>query len=200
MTLFTEILNGIMGFGVFAPWIFSLVYILGASCFFPTALLALAAGALFGLPGGFALALACSLFSASVAFLAGKHLSRRSILKYVETSEKVRAVDEAVERRGWKLILLLRLSAILPYVVLNYGLGLSKIRFKHYFFASLIGMIPGTLLYVYLGSLAGRMAFEREAVQKIPLEWALASLGLAATIVMGFYAASVVQKALKTCR
>ncbi len=92
-------------------------------------------------------------------------------------------------------MLLLRLSAILPFTILNYSLGLTKISFKQYCLVSSIGMIPGTLLYVYLGSLSGQIMLGGEPVQKTLWEWALIAFGFAATLVMGFYSTWMVKKA-----
>ena len=67
------------------------------------------------------------------------------------------AIDEAVAREGWKIVLLTRLSPVFPFNLLNYAFGLTRVSLKHYFFASWLGMIPGTMMYVYIGSLAGVM-------------------------------------------
>ena len=91
---------------------------------------------------------------------------------------------------------LLRLTAIVPFTVMNYGLGLSKIRFKHYILASWIGMIPGTLLNVYLGSLAGTLVLQEKNRQKYWIEWVFFALGIVVTLGMGIYATSKVKRAL----
>lgn len=196
-SLLEQIFNGVASLGFFAPLEFIPIYMIGTALFVPTAVLTLAAGALFGVPMGFAVALTASLLASSGGFLAGRYLSRGWILKKVAANEKIRAVDDAVSKKGWRLVLLLRFSAILPFTVLNYGLGLSSIRFKDYFYASVIGSIPGTLLYVYLGSLAGKMVFEGDPMQKTPLELAFIAFGLAATLAMGIYSTAIVKKVLR---
>ena len=197
-TWLEQILNSVAAIGFFAPMAFVPIYIIGTILFVPTALLTLAAGALFGVPIGFAVTLASLLASASGVFLAGRNLSREWVIKNVASNKKIQALDNLVAEKGWKIVLLLRLSAIFPFTILNYGLGLTKIRFKHYMLASLIGMVPGTLVYVYLGSLAGIMIFETHLKQKSPIEWALIALGLAATLGLAIYSTLTVKKSFRT--
>jgi uncharacterized membrane protein YdjX (TVP38/TMEM64 family) len=196
--LLEQILNGVASLGFFAPVEFIPIYMIGTALFVPTAVLTLAAGALFGVPVGFVVALIASLSASSGGFLAGRYLSRGWILEKIASNEKIRAIDDAVSRKGWKLVLFLRFSAIVPFTILNYGLGLSNISFKDYFSASLIGSVPGTLLYVYLGSLAGKLVFEGNPMQKTPVEMVFISFGFIATIVMGIYSTAIVKKALRT--
>lgn len=198
--LLEQILNGVAALGFFAPAAFVFIYLIGTVLFVPTVIFALAAGALFGVPMGFVVASASSLAVASGGFWMGRNLSRGWILKKVASNKQIRALDDAVAERGWKFVLLLRLSAILPFTILNYALGLSRVRFKDYFSASLIGLIPGTLLYVYLGSLAGKMVFENDLMQKSPIEWVLIGSGLAVTLLMAVYSTLVVKKAFKTLK
>ncbi len=193
-----QILNSVAALGFFAPLVFVPISIIGTTLFVPTVLLALAAGAVFCVPMGFAVALASSLAGASGGFLAGRYLSRAWVLRNAASHKKLKALDNAVAKKGWKIVLLLRLSAIFPFMLLNYGLGLSKIRFRHYILASSIGMIPGTLLYVYLGSLAGKMVFQADHTHKTPIEWAFIAFGFSATLGIAVYSALIVKKALQT--
>ncbi len=183
--------------GFFAPLVFIPVFVILTVFFMPTVLLTLMAGALFGIPMGVAVVLIASLIGASGGFLAGRNLSRGWVSRKIVASPKVRALDNAVNKAGWKMVLLLRLSGILPFTILNYILGLSKISFKRYFLVSGIGMIPGALLYVYLGTLAGKIVFEKTSAQKTSLEWVLVGFGFAVTLTIGIYSALVVKKALQ---
>lgn len=196
--LLEQIFVGIAGLGFFALLAFIPVYIIGTILFIPTVILNLTAGALFGVPVGFAAALTLSLVSASCSFLGGRYLSRGWVSKKVASDKKFMALDNAVAEKGWKIVLLLRLSGVLPFTLLNYGLGLTRISFKNYVLASFVGMILGTLLYVYLGSVAGSMLFKESSVQKTPLELASVVLGFAMTFGMTLYTASIVRKALRT--
>ena len=105
-------------------------------------------------------------------------------------------MDDAVAKEGWKTVALLRQTAILPFSMMNYALGLSKITFKSYVLASWIGMMPGQILYVYLGSIAGEMVLEGHQRQKTITEWVFFALGLIVTIGMGIYAAKRVKMIL----
>lgn len=194
----TEILNGIQSLGALGPAAFILIYILGTLLFIPMPVLMLAAGALFGVPLGFALVSLSATLSAGGVFLAGRYFSRGWILKKIEAHERIRMLDDAVSKEGWKMVLLLRLAATLPFSLLNYILGLSKISFKHYILTSWIGMMPGMLLYVYLGFFAGKMVFDSNSRQKTALEWAFFVLGFVATLAITVYGAFVAKRALRT--
>ena len=145
---------------------------------------------------GSVLVFAASLLSAVLGFLAGRYFSRSWFLAKIAHSEKFKALDEAVATEGLKIVLLLRLAAICPYTLLNYGLGLSKISFKDYLLASCIGAVPGTLAYVYLGTLA-RGAAEAASVGHIkPFQWALMGVGVAATVTIGAMATRMAKRTL----
>ncbi len=193
--MFEQTLNMFEGFGFFRPFVFILIYLIGTVLFVPTVVLSLGAGILFGVPMGFFLVSVSSVMSESGFFLAGRYLSRGWLLKKVATNKKTQALYDSVAEGGWKMVVLVRLSAVLPFSVVNYALGLSKIRFSHYLAASWIGMIPGILLNVYLGSFVGRIILEGHR-QKTPAEWILFVVGLIVTLVMTIYATVVVKKVL----
>jgi uncharacterized membrane protein YdjX (TVP38/TMEM64 family) len=90
------------------------------------------------------------------------------------TSRKFAAVDNAVTEEGWKIVVLLRLSPLVPFNVQNYLFGITDIPFPHYFAATCVGIIPGTVLFVYLGALGNTSAGR--------LEWVFFGVGLLATV------------------
>ena len=108
------------------------------------------------------------------------------------------AVDEAVAHEGWKIVALTRLSPLFPFNLLNYAFGLTNVRVRDYVVASWAGTLPGTIVYVYLGSLAGDLtrAATGESQRSIA-EWALYVLGLLATIAVAVYVTRVSTRALK---
>ena len=116
------------------------------------------------------------LSEAAAAFLVGRYLARGWVNKQIEGNEKFAAIDEAVGKEGWKIVALTRLSPAFPFNLLNYAYGLTKVRFPHYVIASWIAMMPGTVMYVYLGSLA------KIPEGRTPGQWALLIVGLLATI------------------
>lgn len=195
-TLFQHALSIIEGLGPFGPLVFVIFCVLATLIFVPNPVLALAAGALFGIPIGFVLISISSTLSAAGVFLVGRFLSRKWVIKKIALSEKTKALDDAVTKDGWKMVALLRQTAVVPFSIMNYALGLSKITFKRYVLATWIGMMPGLMLYVYLGSIAGEIALERYNRQKNMLEWIFFAFGLIVTIGIGIYAAKRVKKIL----
>ena len=133
-------------------------YVVSTVAMLPGSVLTLAAGFAYGPLWGVAVASPASVAGATAAFLLGRTLLRGWAERRIRASTQARAIDSAVEREGFKLVLLLRLSPLIPFDVLNYVLSLSRIRLGTYVLASFVGMLPGTVLYVYLGSLAATAA------------------------------------------
>jgi len=187
----------IAGIGPAGVLFFIGLYIVASVLMLPGSILTLGAGAVFGLSQGFVAVLAGATLGASCAFLAGRYLARDWVARKIADNPRFRAVDEAVGREGWKIVLLTRLSPVFPFNVLNYSYGLTKISLRHYFLASLTGMMPGTLLYTYLGSLAGDLAaLGTGRAQRTPGEWALYAAGLAATAAVTVFVTRVARRAL----
>ena len=154
------------------------------------------AGVLYGPLAGSVLVSISATLGAFAAFLVGRYLARDWVQKKLEGKPKFKAVDEAVGREGGKIVLLTRLSPVFPFNLLNYAFGLTKVNAKAYFFASWIGMIPGTVMYVYVGSLVGNLASLGEGRTKTPLEWSLYGVGLIATVAVTIYVTKLARKAL----
>lgn len=183
--------------GPWAPAAFILLYALAAVLMFPCSLLTLGAGFVFGAAKGFALVSAASTLGAAASFLIGRYAARSWVKRRLAGRPSFAAVDEAVGREGWKIVFLLRLSPLFPYNLLNYALGLTAVPLGSYALASWIGMMPGTLLYVYLGSLAGDLASLGAAAQApSPAKTAAAVLGLAATAGVAFFVSRTAARAL----
>jgi uncharacterized membrane protein YdjX (TVP38/TMEM64 family) len=140
--------------GALGVAMFFAAYVGSTVAFLPGSILTLAAGFAFGPFWGLAIASPASVTGATCAFLLGRTLLRDWAAARVGESPRLRAIDAAVGREGFKIVLLLRLSPLFPFNVLNYALSLSKVRVSTYVLASFLGMLPGTALYVYLGSLA----------------------------------------------
>lgn len=120
----------------------------------PGSLLTLAAGFAYGPVWGLAVASPASVAGATAAFLLGRTVLRDWAIRKTGASIRARAIATAVEREGFKIVLLLRLSPLVPFNALNYVLSLSNVRLRTYVIASALGMLPATALFVYLGSLA----------------------------------------------
>jgi uncharacterized membrane protein YdjX (TVP38/TMEM64 family) len=142
------------GTGNFGVALFFVAYVVATIVFLPGSLLTLAAGFAYGPVWGLAVASPASVAGATCAFLLGRTLLRDWAAQNVRGSARAGAIEAAVEREGFKLVLLLRLSPLFPFNMLNYALSLTRVRPGTYVVASFLGMLPGTALYVYLGSLA----------------------------------------------
>lgn len=140
--------------GLLGIVIFVLIYMISAIAFVPGSVLTLVAGFAYGPVWGLLLASPASVAGATAAFLLGRTLLRERAARVVARSPRVRAIDTAVGREGFRLVLLLRLSPLFPFNLLNYALSLSRIRLGTYVAASFLGMLPATAFYAYLGSLA----------------------------------------------
>src|SRR5713101_8059530 len=169
--------------GVWGPVVFIVGYAVAAVAFVPGSLLTLAAGAIFGLSKGVLYVFVAAVLGSSAAFLVSRHLARAVIEQRVAGSARFAAIDRAVSAQGRKIVFLLRLSPVFPFNLLNYALGLTRVRFADYLVAS-AGMVPGTILYVYYGKLIGDVSALAggAAVEKGPGYYAVLVLGLAATV------------------
>jgi uncharacterized membrane protein YdjX (TVP38/TMEM64 family) len=170
--------------GVWAPVVFIAGYALATVAFVPGVLLTLAAGAIFGVLRGTLYVMIGATIGACAAFLIARYVARDAIEKRIRQNARFAAIDRAIGREGWKLVLLLRLSPIFPFNLLNYALGLTKVPFRDYAIAC-VGMIPGSVLYVYSGKVAGDVA-AAVAGQARPggaASYALIAVGLVATII-----------------
>lgn len=184
--------------GTWGPLIFIILYILACVLFLPGSILTLGAGVLFGVIKGSIIVSISSTLGATCAFLVGRYLARDWVAKKISANEKFRAIDEAVAREGWKIVGLTRLSPVFPFNLLNYAYGLTRVSLRDYFLASWIGMMPGTVMYVYIGSLAGEVAkLGTEGRTRTSAEWALYIVGLLATVVVTVIITRIARDALK---
>jgi uncharacterized membrane protein YdjX (TVP38/TMEM64 family) len=133
-------------------------YIVATVLALPGSVLTLAAGFAFGLPLGVALTSVASIAGATSAFFIGRYLARAWVEQRIESNKTFKALDAATRHDGFVIVFLARLSPAFPFNLLNYGLALTAVRLRDYFFASWIGMLPGTVLYVYLGAAAGDLS------------------------------------------
>jgi pyruvate/2-oxoglutarate dehydrogenase complex dihydrolipoamide dehydrogenase (E3) component/uncharacterized membrane protein YdjX (TVP38/TMEM64 family) len=179
--------------GPWGPVIFVGLYVVATVLFIPGSVLTLGAGAVFGVALGSVCVSISATLGATAAFLVGRYLARDAITRKIEKNEKFAAIDRAVADQGWKIVLLTRLSPVFPFTLLNYAFGLTRVKLGHYVLASWLGMIPGTLMYVYLGSLVNVGAGHR---QRTPGEWILYGVGLLATIAVAVFVTRVAKKAL----
>jgi uncharacterized membrane protein YdjX (TVP38/TMEM64 family) len=193
-------LDGLQGLGGWGPALFVLLYVLATVLFLPGAILTLGAGAAFGVVRGVAVVSVAATLGATAAFLVGRYVARDWVSARIEGRATFRALDEAVAREGWKIVGLMRLSPVVPFNFLNYAFGVTQVSLRDYVLASWVGMLPGTVMYVYLGSVAGSLATVTLGAHGGPArgaaEWGLYGLGLCATVAVTVYVTRLARAAL----
>jgi len=170
-------------------------YAIATVLFLPGWIFTVTAGLLFGVVGGTAVALSGATIGAALAFLVARYLVRDSIRNLAGSNPRFHAIDRAIGENGWKIVGLLRLNPLIPFNLSNYFYGITAIRFWPYALISAIGMLPGTLLYAYLGAV-GKATL---AAKSPPSVWRylLLGVGLGATIAVTIIISRIARKALK---
>ncbi|QDU86769.1 TVP38/TMEM64 family inner membrane protein YdjZ [Pirellulimonas nuda] len=184
--------------GPWGPAAFVALYVLATVLFVPGLVLTLGGGFLFGVVWGSLLVSLASVLGAVAALLVGRYAARDAVRGMAERFPKFAAIDKGVEQEGFKIVLLTRLSPLLPFNALNYLYGLTGVRLRDYTLASWLGMLPATVLYVYFGSLAGDLArvASGEGIGG-PWKWALLAVGLAATVTVTVVVTRMAGRALR---
>ncbi len=200
-TFFQNTLEGIEDLGPLGPIIFIGLYIVSTVLFLPGSILTLGAGAVFGVVLGALCVVVGATIGANVAFLIGRYLARERVAKMIEGNAKFAAIDRAVGREGWKIVGLIRLSPAFPFNVLNYAFGLTQVSFIDNLIGTL-GIVPGTIMYVYIGSLIGSVAQigageGADDPQAATVQWIIRIVGLIATVAVTVYVTKIARKALK---
>jgi uncharacterized membrane protein YdjX (TVP38/TMEM64 family) len=192
------VLQTVAELGPWGPIAFLLVYVAATVLLLPGFILTLGAGFVFGLGWGTALVSASSTLGATASFLVGRYLAREWVAGKMRAFPRFAAVDEAVAQEGWKIVGLTRLSPVFPFNLLNYAFGITRVKLRHYVPASWLGMLPGTVLYVYIGSLAGDLAtLGAEGRARTPQEWAFYVVGLLATAAVTIQVTRLARRALE---
>ncbi len=171
------------GLGPWGPLAFILGYAVATVAFVPGSALTLLGGAVFGIVRGTLYVFLGALLGTVLAFLTARYLARPAIERRVAQHPRFSRLDQAVGEQGRKIVFLLRLSPVIPFNLLNYALGVTRVRLADYLVAS-VGMIPGTLLYVYYGKVAGEVAALAggTGVKRGAEYYGVLALGLIATV------------------
>ena len=138
---------GALGYAVF--------YVFATVCFVPAAILGVGAGFLFGGVWGSVIAVLCRPLGALVAFTIGRHLARDYVRQWIEEWPRFGLVDKMTKSEPFRIVMLLRLVPVLTFNITNYVFGLTAAPWRKYFIATFLGVLPGSLFYVYVGSAAG---------------------------------------------
>jgi uncharacterized membrane protein YdjX (TVP38/TMEM64 family) len=195
--LLRQTLQAIENLGAVGAIAFILLYIAATVALIPGTILTLGAGVVYGTIFGSIYVFLGATLGATAAFLVGRYLAREWVARKIASNNKFQAIDEAVGKEGFKIVLLTRLSPIFPFSLLNYAFSITKVSLKDYFFGS-IGMLPGTVMYVYLGSLAGSLATinSSDRPTNSTVVWIIRIIGFAATVAVTLYVTRLARKAL----
>ena len=187
--------------GFWGPIGFGVLYVLAVVFLVPASFLTVAAGALFGIPGGLVVVSVASNLGAALAFLIARYLARGRVERWLAGSRRLQELDTEVRKADWRLVALLRLSPLVPFNVQNYFYGLTAISFWPCVLTSWVAMLPGTLLYVTLGYAGGTgLAVAGQPRARTSAEWALMGVGIASTIVLSLVLTQLLKRGLTTSR
>lgn len=194
-----QVIEWIRGAGPAGVAAFAAAYITATLLLLPGSLLTVGAGLAYGPVFGTLLVSPVSVTAATLSFLLGRTVARRWVAKRIESDARFAAIDSIIGRHGFKIVALLRLSPVIPFNILNYALALTGVRLRDYVIGSFVGMLPGTLLYVYVGSLVTSLTalagdHGQAGTARHILYWA----GLGATVVVTLYITRMARRELDT--
>jgi uncharacterized membrane protein YdjX (TVP38/TMEM64 family) len=174
------------------------LYAFACVAFIPGSVLTIGAGAIYGWWGGLALVLAGNGLGSVLCLLITRYLLRDWVTARVRRSPKAMAIEKAVEDEGWKIVLLTRMSPIMPFSLINYSLGITRISALHFLIATEVGAIPSTCLYVYIGHLIGNIHWIRADLHgHESLRWLAYLAGLLVTVGATIYVGVLASRSLK---
>jgi uncharacterized membrane protein YdjX (TVP38/TMEM64 family) len=184
--------------GPWGPVAFVAGYSIAPVIFAPAFLLTLAAGAIFGFVKGVLYVMIGATSGATFAFLTGRYLARQFVEGLLRREPRLQIIDRAVERHGFRLVALLRMSPAVPFVLLNYALGLSRVKLLDYVAGS-IGMLPVVAMYVYTGKVAGDLATLASGTTQPrgPFYYAMIAVGLVSTVGVTIYVTRIARQAIE---
>lgn len=179
--------------GAIGPVVFAAVYFAGTILFFPGSVLTIGSGFAFsqafgqgwGIVAGSLVVMVGATSGAAAAFLLGRYALRSLVADKAAKYRILAAIDRALQGQGFKMVVLLRLSPVIPFNAFNYFMGLTGVGFVPYVLGS-IGMIPGTVFFVYLGSLLSdvKNAISGDSSDESPaVKWTIFAVGIVATVV-----------------
>ena len=191
-------LNWIDSLGAVAPIAFVVLYVIVTVAFIPASIVTLGAGVVFGVVQGSLYVFIGAMLGAAAAFLVGRYVARDWVGDKIADNPRFKAIDEAIAKEGGKIIFLIRLSPAFPFNLLNYALGLTKVSLKDYVLGT-TGILPGTIMYVYLGSLAGNLATlgAGDAPSNPAITWTIRIIAFVATVAVTVYVTRIARKALQ---
>jgi len=171
--------------------VFVVVYAVACLFFIPGSVLSFGAGAIYGFWGGLLLALVGNGLSALLSLLITRYLLRDWATRFFARYPTMNDLGIAVEQDGWRIVCLTHLSPIMPFSLVNYAFGLTRIPAREFLPATLLGGLPASCVYAYLGTMVGNLAsmgaMTEEAQHHHRMMWFLQGTGLIATIILTVY-------------
>ncbi len=172
--------------GALGALVFGLLYFAGTIFFIPATIMSISAGFLFGFAGGITLVSICTTLGAVVAFAISRYVARDAVQARAETRPRFKALERAISREGFKMAFLTRLVPVLPFTVLNYLFGLTRVDGRRFTAATWLGMLPTSIAYVYVGAATGDLS-RALAMEEAPggptyLLWGLSAVAIAAIV------------------
>ncbi len=166
----------INGFGVTAPLVFVAIYAVATVAFLPGTPLSLLAGLVFGPVFGTLWAVIGATIGATLSFLVGRYAARGLVEGWTANNERIKRLDEGVEKQGWRMLLITRLVPVFPFNLQNYAYGLTKIGLGTYVLLTAVCIIPGAAVYTFAG---GSLASARQDLTRT-----FVYLGIAAVLLV----------------
>ena len=184
-----QFIDYVRGLGALGYVVYTLGYAV-IGLFVPASVLTIGAGALFGVIGGTIVVEIGATLAATLAFLLARTVLRKRIEGWVAKNPKFLAVDRAIAREGPKIVVLVRMAAVFPFLFVNYAFGLTGIRLGPYVVATFIGILPGAVAFVYLGA-AGAAAATQSKTRTIFM-----IVGVAIAFAVSIYVGRIAKRAL----
>jgi uncharacterized membrane protein YdjX (TVP38/TMEM64 family) len=179
------------GLGPLGEALFVAAYVLAGLLLLPEWMFSVAAGALFGMAWGLLVAWSSAMTTALLAFLLTRLVLRERVEKRVKKSKWLNAVNHALPKEGWKVVALARLSPLVPFGLQNYLFGATKVHLRDYLVATALGILPGTIVAVFLGATGRALLGGGNA-----LKWGLFAAGIVASVILSVFLGRVAKKRL----
>jgi len=184
--------------GVVGMLWFVVLYSLTCVFFLPGSILTLGAGAIYGFWIGTLIVTISSAVGAAASFLIARYLAHGWIQRKLGHTRRFHALERAVGKEGWKIILISRISPIVPHSLVSYAAGLTNISFWRFTIASFLGFLPLSAAYAYIGALLGdALRVHASLAPHDPVSWTFYIAGLIVTIVVVILVARAATKAWK---
>jgi uncharacterized membrane protein YdjX (TVP38/TMEM64 family) len=172
--------------------VFGIAYVIATLLLVPAWIFPIASGVIFGMGWGSVVTLASTAASSALAFVLARYLLRGPVEKLARRQKLFNAFDKAVGKEGWRIVALLRMSPLLSFGLKNYFFGLTCVDPLAYMTGTMVGMFPGLMLKIWLGS-AGRDVMSHGG----PLQWTMLGVGIAATVASSVVVTRVTRARLK---